>query len=285
MKQLLLKTGILGILFLFISNSYSQTESETSEQQPVVVVKMKDGEQYTGQVVRRDSENVVLRTANGEIQLIASNIRSIENYNYTGKYNFPNPHDTRYFFGPSGIPIKKGSGYYQNILLTTNFANYGITRNISIGGGFEFISTILGQPIWFLTPKIGFELSENIHAAGGFIMAGFADEGTATLTYGVFTFGSSDSNISLGAGYGLVDSEFSEHPAVMVAGTHRVSNSIALLTENYLLPGGSEGVQYFGIQGIRILSRKNAFDLGAIIIPEIASEIPALPFVGYARAF
>ena len=275
---------VLTLCFLWCCNIFSQTNSESSEQQPTVVVKMKDGEEYIGQVVRRDSENVVLRTANGEIHLIASNIRSIENYQYTGKYKFPNPQDTRYFFGPSGIPIKKGSGYYQNVLLTTNFVNYGITQNISVGGGFEFISTVMGQPIWFLTPKMGFELSENIHAAGG-IIAGFAAEGVATLSYGVFTFGSSESNISLGAGYGLVDGEFSAHPAVMVAGTRRVSNSFALLTENYLLPGGDEGSQYLGIHGIRILSRKNSFDIGAIIIPTIASEIPALPFVGYARAF
>lgn len=281
-----LTSRVILILFIFsCCNIFSQTDPEPSEQEQTVVVKMKDGEEYTGQIVRRDSENLVLRTVNGEIYLILENIRSIENYEYTGKYNFPNPHDTRYFFGPSGIPIKEGSGYYQNVLLTTNFVNYGITRNISVGGGLEFLSTVMGEPIWFFTPKIGFELSENIHAAGGVLVAGFASEGVATLTYGVFTFGSSESNISLGAGYGLVDGEFSAHPSVMVAGTHRISNNFALLTENYLIPGGDEGIQFLGIYGIRILSRKNAFDVGVIIIPEITSYIPALPFVGYARAF
>lgn len=284
MKNLIFR----AILILFISSCgsiYSQVDPELSEQQQKVVVKMKNGEEYSGEIVSRDNETVVLRTVNGEIRLIASNIRSIENYEYKGKFKFPNPHDTRYFFAPSGIPLGKGGGYYQNVLLSTNFVNYGLTQNFSIGGGFEFISTILGYPVWFLTPKVGFQLSENVHAAGGILVAGLADIGVAALPYGVFTYGSSESNISLGAGYGLVDGEFSSHPAVMVGGTHRVSNSIALLTENYLLPVDDEGIQYMGVQGIRILSRRNAFDVGLIIGSGISSEIPALPFVGYALAF
>lgn len=276
---------ILVLLFFSCCNLFSQTIPTPSEEQPRVVVKMKNGEEYTGQIVRRDSENVVLKTVNGEIYLIASNISSIENYEYTGKYSFPNPHDTRYFFGPSGIPIKEGSGYYQNVLLTTNFVNYGLTQNISIGGGFEFISTIMGYPIWFLTPKIGFELSENVHAAGGILVAGFSDLGSAALPYGVFTYGSSESNFSLGAGYGLIDGEFSSYPAVMVAGTHRISNNFALLSENYLLPGDEDQIEYMGVQGLRILSRKNAFDVGAIIGSGFSGDLPAFPFVGYARAF
>lgn len=278
----------LGIFILFISSCgsiYSQVDPEPSEQQQQkVVVKMKDGEVYTGEIVSRDSEIVVLRTVNGEIRLIASNIRSIESYDYKGKFKYPNPHDTRYFFAPSGIPIGKGGGYYQNVLLSSNSINYGITDNFSIGGGFEFISLILGYPVWFLTPKVGFQLSENNYAAGGILVAGAADAGIAALPYGVYTYGSSESNISLGAGYGLVDGEFSSHPTVVLAGTHRVSNSIALLGENYLI-SGDETTDFVGIYGIRILSRKNAFDVGLVLGSIFGGEIPAFPFVGYALAF
>tara|TARA_B110000046_G_scaffold165255_1_gene181418 strand:+ start:5292 stop:6020 length:729 start_codon:yes stop_codon:yes gene_type:complete len=242
---------------------------------------MKNGDEYKGTLIKEDNNRMLLKTVNGEINLIASNVSSIENYDYSGKFEFANPHDTRYFFGPTGIPIKKGKGYYQNILVTTNFFNYGLTKNISIGGGFEFISTIFGSPIWFLTPKVGFDISENIHVGGGFIMAGFAAEGTATLGYGVFTLGQSETNLSLGAGYGLIDRELSDYPAIMISGTHRISKSIAILSENYVIPNSF----YFGIHGIRILSKKNSFDIGAIVIPEIAAAIPALPYVGYIRVF
>jgi hypothetical protein len=247
----------------------------------MVIIKMKNGDDYKGVLLKQGDGRILLKTVNGEMNLIASNIHSLENYDYEGEFEFANPHDTRYFFGPTGIPIKKGKGYYQNILVTTNFVNYGVTKNISIGGGFEFISTVLGSPIWFLTPKVGFDLSENIHVGSGFIMAGFADEGTATLGYGVFTLGQSETNLSIGVGYGLIDQELSDYPVIMISGTHRISKSIALLSENYVIPNSF----YFGIHGIRILSRKNSFDIGAIIIPEIGSVIPALPYVGYVRVF
>jgi hypothetical protein len=265
---------------LITASVFAQTETDSSEQNQDVIIKMENGDEYTGQILKNDSVIIVLKTVNGEIKLIASNVRSIENYDYEGKFEFANPHDTRYFFGPTGIPIKKGKGYYQNIMVTTNFVNYGITENISIGGGFEFSSTVLGSPIWFLTPKIGFDISENVHVGGGFIMAGIAAEGSATLAYGVFTLGHSESNVSLGAGYGIISGELSEYPTIMISGTHRVSKGIALLSENYLMPNG-----IFGIHGIRILSKKNSFDIGAIVIPEIADFIPALPYVGYVRVF
>lgn len=284
MKDLLRQMALIGLLVFFAANVFAQTGTDPEPQMPKVVITMNNGEEYTGEILEQDEEIIVLRTANGVIELIASNVRSVKEQDYQGKFTYANPHDTRYFFGPSAIPIKKGKGYYQNVAITFNFVNYGITKNISIGGGLEFISTILGQPIWFLTPKAGFQLSEKFHIGGGVILAGFADEGSAALTYGVTTFGSSESNLSLGVGYGLMDREFSDYPAVMVGGMHRLSRSIALLTENYLIPN-EDSLMYFGIQGIRILSRKNAFDVGVIVSPEFSDEIPVLPYVGYVRIF
>ena len=275
---------ILSILIFTFSVSYSQSETDTLKTSGKVVVKMNNGDEYTGNIIKQDSKVIVLKTENGEINLISSNVKTIEDYTYVGKYRFANPHDTRYFFGPTAIPIKKKKGYYQNVLLTTNFINYGIHENFSIGGGFEFFTTIFGQPIWFLTPKAGFKIQENLYVGGGFIMAGFAAEGTATLAYGAITLGSSETNVSFGAGYGLAGGEMTNYPALMFSGTHRVSNNVAILSENYFIPGDSESI-YFGIHGFRILAKDNAFDIGLIIIPQVFEFIPALPFIGYSRAF
>lgn len=273
------------MLLFAMSSAQAQEEADSVTKEQVVIVTMKDGTEYKGTIVSQDSETLVLKTSNGVLNLLSPQVDSIEQYDYEGKFEFPNPHDTRYFFGPSGIPVKKGKGYYQNLMLTTNFVNYGITKNISLGGGLEFISTVLGNPVWFLTPKVGFNISKNLHAGGGIFMAGLAGEGTATLGYGVVTVGHAETNLTLGAGYGFVSGEVSQNPAIMLSGTHRVSRSIALLTENYVLPNSSDNTFYFGIHGIRIMSKRNSFDIGAIVIPEIAGDIPALPYVGYVRTF
>lgn len=43
-------------------------------------------------------------------------------------------------------------------------------------------------------------------------MAGFAMECTATLGYEVFTLGSAETNISVGAGYGFAGGELTDYP-------------------------------------------------------------------------
>jgi len=250
-----------------------------------VIVTMKNGEEYKGQIITRDDETIVLQTVNGELKLNASNVKSIVDDTNDGKFLFSNPNYMRYFIGHSGIPLEKGEGYYQNVMVVLNSAHYGITKNISIGGGIEFFSTIAGKPIWFLMPKVGFNVSKNFHIAGGGLIAGFAGEGVASYLYGVSTFGNKEKNLSVGLGYGLFDGEFSRFPAVTLSGTYRLTNGLALVTENYIFPNGIGDPFYFGIHGLRILSRKNAFDIGAVVVPQITDFIKAIPYISYVRVF
>lgn len=274
---------ILVLLLTFSSLTLTaQAKSDSTNQIRKVSILMNNGEEFTGNLMENSNDSVIVQSTNGRYYLASTNIKSIRYLTNEKKFEFETPNATRYFFGPSAIPLKKRSGYYQNVMVTTNFINYGATKNFSIGGGFEFISLMMGSPIWFLTPKVGFSITEKIHIGGGVII-GFSTEGTASLGYGAFTLGDSETNFTLGAGHGIYNSEIAERPAVMFAGTHRVGNNVALLSENYVIPNG--GSDYLGIHGIRILSKKNTFDIGAIVIPAIAEDVLALPYVGYVRAF
>jgi hypothetical protein len=250
-----------------------------------VVAKMKNGDEFKGVIKNKSDSIIVINTMNGALHLNVTNVKSIDNDDYFGKFRFPNVYDTRYFFGPSGFQLKKNKGYYQNILLTSNFVHYGITNNISIGGGFEFASLIVGYPIWFISPKVGFEISKNVHAAGGVFIAGISTEGTAALGYGVVTLGSNESNITFGAGYGYMSGAMSKKPALMLNGTHRVGNGIALLSENYFIPNSSSGFDFLGIEGIRLLFPKNSFDFGLIVAPYASSFILPIPYIGFSKHF
>ncbi len=283
MRNLTYKFSVVVFILFYVNIVFSQIDSLKQEQS--VVVKMNNGDEFLGEIIQQDKEIVVIKTINGEFKIIAANVKSIIKNEYKGVFKFANTNDTRYFFGPSGIPIKKGKGYYQNVLATGNFINGAISKNLSIGGGFEFISTMLGHPIWFLTPKVAFNVTDKIHIGAGFIMAGSVEMQTATLAYNVITFGSSESNITFGGGAVFSNGEFSTSPTIMISATHRVSNSIALLTENYILTGSSDNATVFGIHGIRIISKKNSFDIGAIVVPDNFDNIPALPYIGYVRVF
>lgn len=81
-----------------------------------------------------------------------------------------------------------------------------------------------------LTPKVGFPISDKISLGAGLLIGGAGGSGVGALGYGVATYGSSDSNFTLGLGYGFGSSS----PILVLAGMHRVSKSISLVSENYI---------------------------------------------------
>lgn len=297
MNHPILKIALICFITYSFSDVFSQTNKDTIPQDQTVIVKMKQGDELKGQLIKQDDEKIVMKTQDGEINLIPANVRSIDIYECSGKFEYPNYRDTRYFVGPSAIPLRKGKGYYQNVELVFNFANYGVSQNLSIGGGLELFSTLVGFPIWFLTPKVGFNISETSHAGGGLIIAGSFNSiqlgylgpfgvgaaAAATLDYlgyGVFTVGTSESNVTLGTIYGKAQGEVG--PAIMISGMHRISNNFTLLSENYVSPY-EDGTNYFGIHGIRWLFNKNSLDFGAIVIPNKQPSV--FPYLGYVRFF
>ncbi len=301
--------GLVHALLLLVCSFVSLTAqaqdsaaSASVDSSQVYRVSVKDGSVYVGTILFRDANKLVMKTATIpriEISVLdLVRIEEVKSGNYKrGVYWFENPHTSRYYYGPSAIPLKKGEGYYQNTWLLLNSFNVGITENISVGGGFELIS-LLGagminergyNPIFFLTPKVGFKVSDNFHAGGGLLYInvptdGDGSRGSLGITYGVATYGSSNHNLSAGLGWGFVEGYWSASPAITLSGTTRVSKRLALMTENWLLP--SE--QYFGIYsyGIRVLGENTAFDLALVLNADIATVWPlGFPFVSYTVKF
>jgi len=285
MKQsLILKSLFVWIMMVFCTSVFAQNTDDSLLIHKRVIVKMKSGDEFTGQFLNKHDGFINIRTINGDMQLIAKNVESIVESKYIGTYAFDNPLPSRYFFGPSGIPLEKGKGYYQNVFLTTNLVNIGITDNISIGGGVELLSLMFRVPVWFFTPKVAFKVAEKVHVGAGLLTIGVSDFGSISLAYGVGTYGSTESNVSFGLGYGFAFGEVSSSPALLIGGTHRLGKSISVLSENYVLTGADE-LGLFGIEGLRILSQKSSFDIGLMVTPESISTGFGIPFVGYARTF
>lgn len=257
------------------------------------VVKPKDGKAIKGEVISEDSKTIVLRTSGGEVELLKTSIKSIEYFDeldLENEFTFPNPSPSRYLFGPSAIPLEKGTGYYQNVMVLVNSFAYGITDNITIGGGFEFLSTIVfGNPVWLVTPKVGFKTGEKFHVGGGALVIGMADAGVSTLLYGTTTFGSKESNVSISGGYGLVDGEFADYPVISISGMTRLNDGLSLVSENYMFPTGKSEVINLNSFGVRLFSPNNSFDIAVVssfnIIGEGADILPVLPWISYVRTF
>lgn len=280
-----MKGLLLSVVLIFSVSLFGQEVRK-------VTIKMVDGSTYTGTIKEKSDDYIILETPHGEMKLKTSSIKKIEEEKYNGEHAYSNPHYSRYFFAPSARPLEKGDAYYQNLMLLGNFFNVGVTNNISLGGGFEWATLILGSPILFFSPKVGFALTEKNHAATGAFIMGIPDDfgeggpmNFAGIAFGSYSHGTKDKNFTFGIGYGMADGEWATTPALNFNGFIRASNAIGLMTENYLIPGfgvGSENI-YLGIHGIRIMGRKSAFDLG-LIVAGAEGAVP-LPYVGYAIAF
>lgn len=154
-----------------------------------------------------------------------------------------NEHASRYFFAPSGHNMKKGELYVAtNYFLAYDF-QYGISDNFSLGMG----STIAAIP-FYITPKMSFKVGEKSRVAIGdmLILGTWGTQFTANLAYGVYTYGTSNTNASLGLGYITAGGEDLNtnisQPIINLSAMARLSEYMYIVTENYLTMGTSKGV-------------------------------------------
>lgn len=293
----LLSILFFALLICITENALGQNISSPIDTTNFYRIELKDGSTFFVSIIHKDSFNIVLRSASiPKLEIPISKIKSIDEIDKSNfrdsSYRFPNPHATRYLYGPSAFSLKKGEGYYQNTMLLLNSFNVGLTNNISIGGGFELLSTFflhdLGQ-IFFITPKVGFKVAEKFHAGGGVLYANNPDSSYGNriglgIAYGIVTYGTLDHNITGGFGWGFVLGEFQERPFITFSGMTRISKRTALVTENWLIPINN----YYGLfsYGIRFFGEKMAVDLALIHSAAFAENLLiGIPYVSFIMKF
>jgi hypothetical protein len=207
---------------------------------------------------------------------------------------FENPHPTRYFFGPSAIPLKKGERYYQNAYVLANSVQYGVSDHFSMGGGavipFAF----------FITPKWGWQVASKWHLGTGMLAAtSFIKDMNFGLAvaYGSATYGTKEHNITLNAGWGAVKQQDpnasyawrgARRPMFTISGMTRISNRVMLVTENWLFSlqeydfvNETYQMRNRGILtgGLRFMGEKNSFDFGILVPSGESIGIPSSDYV------
>src|SRR5438874_91131 len=138
-KILFIATAI--ILVLSYQKSFSQ---EAVKNDSMYFITTKDGTTINGTLHEKNEKQISINTRNfGTVTISRDSIKQLQvlaadSYK-NGKFFFPNPNSTRYVVSPSAIPLNKGEGYFQNTYLFLCTINYGVTKNISIGGGADVI--------------------------------------------------------------------------------------------------------------------------------------------------
>lgn len=272
----------------------------------VRVFTLRDGTIVTGKIINKTAAVTVVETKElGVLNLPQAKImsvRELEEATITekGKIWFKNPNCTRYLFAPSAIPLKKGEGYYQNIYGAGNAVNFGVNSHITIGGG------LIGPLGAYINAKVGFKLGENLHIAGGALLGNgfFPVNGNNLglgLGFGVITIGNYDHNITVGAGYGIINrygtTEMMDKPMYVANGMARLGKKYALVTENWVVNvqgdpfdrGISAGSHYetFFSYAFRYMGQRSTLDAGFLNTPGLINKgwYIGIPYIGFVIRF
>ncbi len=252
------------------------------------ILTLRDGSSLVGRIAAIGQDTVVVESGVGRVSvpiISVTRIREIDAANMkNGEYWFPNPNDTRLFFAPSGRMLDKGDGYVSDYEVFFPGAAYGVTDNVSIGGGVSLFPADINNQIFFVTPKIGAAIRKDVNVAvGALIIGGVPDESTVGVVYGVGTFGPPDASITAGLGYGFAGTTIARNPVAMIGGELRVARRIALVSENYIIPSSEVNPLYS--YGVRLMGEKLTVDLALFNVSGNAHAGIGFPFVDFVFRF
>ena len=200
-----------------------------------------------------------------------------------------NPNRTRHLYSPSAMQLKQGEGYVSVKEFLFLSGAYGVTDNVSVLVG-TFIPTLFvfddaGGLIGAI--KVGTELSEGYHVAGGaevITLPNFGDGGGLNLLgigFAGFTVGQPDKQFTVNVGrpFALSGSQNELGDVLFtLSAQYRLTNRYGLITENWFFPT-VEGVESspilsFHALAFRQMRDRSAFDFGVIGISGVPGAFP-----------
>jgi hypothetical protein len=202
------------------------------------------------------------------------------------------PNHTRLMFAPTGRPLRRGEGYFSDHELAFPGFAVGLTDNFSLAGGVSMVPGLgLGEQLTYISPKLGWQLSDRAAVSVGALVvgAGGFDNGAAVgVGFAVGTFGSRDASLTVGLGAAReLDNDHGETaPIVVLGGQVRLSDSVALVSESWLRVGGGArfSEQPFGL-AVRFFGERLSADVGVVLIGDVLDEGFPVPWVSVSYHF
>ena len=258
----------------------------------IQIITTTDGSTSIGRIAEISDKTVTFVTELGVITIPIDRITSIHTVLSSdirgGAYWFPDPNTTRLYFAPTGRMLPKGSGYIADYYLFFPSFNYGVSSNVSLGGGFSIFPTgNMSDQIYFFTPKIGLKRSDTVNVAAGALVLKVPDSNdenapVISVLYGVSTWGAPDLSLTCGFGYGMVDTDFADKPMIVLGGGKRLTRRMAFITENWIVPGVDDTLISYGI---RFMANNFTTDFALINTTGSNALFPGIPYIDFVFNF
>ncbi|MDZ7342038.1 MAG: hypothetical protein ONB27_11840 [candidate division KSB1 bacterium] len=268
----------------------------TEQQDSVKVFTLKDGSIVRGRIAQQDTAYITVITAAGiEMKIPRSEIISIkplEGKMEQGEFVRSDPNYSRLLFAPTGRPLRKGHGYFSDFYVFFPGVAYGFTDNISLLAGMSIFPGV--QPdnqVKFIAPRVGFWPSDRFAISAGTLFISLFEGAAAGIAFVTATVGPTDESFTMGFGLGYVkeegkDFEFGRTPILTLGGNIRLSNSTALVSENWLVLNESAQFdeQPFAL-ALRLFGDRLAGDIGFIFIGEVIRHGFPIPWLSLVYNF
>ncbi len=258
-------TSLILLLFVCCSSAFAGlataqdvsagNQAARSPETAVMELDLTDGSVVYGRVETSEPDRVVFKTLSGtSLDVDRERIRSLqaaEGRIVDGEFQPADPNGTRLFFGPTARSLKRGEGYLSVYEVVLPFVQVGLTDRVSFGIGTPLVFGGGGdRPVW-ISPKVQLHKGGRFSAAVGLLHFTNIGDSSIGIAYAITTYGTRDSAISAGLGYGYArgGNESGRTTLAMIGGEHRISKRVAFVTENYIWSGSgilSAGVRFFG---------------------------------------
>jgi len=288
MMKTILFLLLTSISFSFAQDQVTRATISNADTSKVFVVKLSDGSSVIGRISAVNEDAFEVNTTIGKVNVPYAKAMSVKSIDPTkirdGYYWFPNPNQTRLFLAPTGKTLKKGTGYYQNIYLFFNGFAYGVTDNVSLGGGLSIfpVEDFLSENVFYFTPKIGTQLNENISiAAGAIVLQARGLDSFVGLGYGVGTVGNETGSFTAGLGVPFAGDDLADDLVLMIGGDVRISRRMSLITENWFIAGAEDGLVSYGV---RFFGEQMSIDLAFINVAD-SFIFPGWPYIDFVFNF
>jgi hypothetical protein len=270
---------LITVLSLVSTSIFGQESKEPSSGDPdkIFVITKNDGSRFVGRIISEDAREILIDSREvGRVFIPRHEIREIREtvageVGASGDFMPAEVFSTRYFITTNGLPVKKGETYILWSLFGPDI-QFGVAENFGAG----IMTSWVGIPI-IGSLKYSLPLAENVNAGIGLLLgtgSWAAPEFAMALPYGVLTFGDRVKNINFSIGYGgfrhSETNEFDQKETVSegnllvsVAGLVKVSRSVSIVFDSFIIPRFGEDNVALIMPGVRVQTKPNrAFQFG-----------------------
>lgn len=290
---------LMSLLILASGETYA--ESVPAAQAPVRYIEflLTDGTRLTGKIHRETPDKVIAISSLGvrfEIprHLIVSRRPAPPDFGRR-RLEQTDPNYSRLLLAPTGRPLRVGEGYLSDHYVVFPGLAYGVTPHLSVMAGLSVLPGLaLGDQLKYFVPRMGWRIGDDLSVSvGAALVAAEADGdgGSAGLGFTIATLGDADRSLTLGLGAGWRDevqrdAEVMDGPMILFGGSYRLTDTMALVSENWLITGAGVSLseQPFGL-ALRFFGERISADLGVILIGDALSDGIPIPWLSFSYHF